>query len=387
MPDDQLDELDDAVITKPEQNSEPVQEPFTEEPQTPEETPSVESEAAQEPQPSEEEAPAQEPEITNSEEEVSTEEYFQSLQQLTGVEVSSDEDIVSSLKELAELRQLKDADPFADYDPLVKDIAKATKAGVDINTYLNARSLDVEKMDDKSALFQKFKLDNADAFSRNEKFAKEKFEREYRAKYASVDKVLNEDDFDSLEEYQQALDDQEFIKESLRDDAVRAKQDLNKWQQENITIKEQDNQISPEEIQQRQQAYNEQVNSTLESTKGLEVPVGDEKFTFDIGSEGKDFIREGLADPEKALKEVFGVDLANGQVNTDKMRDALVLVKAFQDKKLGEQLKRFAIEKYNKETLKGQQENPRDVSSLGSVPDSKSEDELVAEAFAEKRKF
>lgn len=319
---------------------------------------------------------------------VDDETYFKALTEETGIQVSSDKDIVNTLKENAQLKQELEkfkADPFEGYDPLVKDIASATKAGMDIQTYMSARTLDVDSLDTKAALYQKFKLDNAENIKQNPTFYQKKFEREFAAKYGKIDSQISEEDFDDNNSYQNALEDLEFTKAALENDVLVAKQDLKQWQKDNITIKQEEAPV--EDVKERLEAYHSEVAKTLESTKGLQLPIGDENFTFDLGNDGLEAVREGLMNPQNALKEIIGIDLETGVIDTNKLSKILVYSAASNNNKLGDQLKKFAIEQYNKETIEGKMENSHKAEALGSAPETKTMQQKVAEAFASQRKY
>jgi hypothetical protein len=347
----------------------------------------VESEEATEVAPEETDEVSNETENLNHKEESTDEEYFSSLSEITGREVKSDDDIVTSLKRVSELESELEAlksDPFGGYDPIVRDIAAATKANMDVNTFMSAKNLNVEALDGKAALLEKYKLDNSEAFKRDANFAQKRFERDFASKYSAINKALDPDDFETDIDYQNALDDQEFSKSELSDSVAIAKQDLSKWQKENTTIVTPTG-LSDEEVTQRIESYNREVDSTLSNLKGLSIPVGDKNFTFDLGVEGLKEVKAGLLNPEQTVRDVFGIDLEKGSIDSAKLAKALVFQSSFNNGKLGDSLKTFALESFNKETLAAKEVNPARANTPSGLPDSMSEKERVANAFAAQR--
>lgn len=329
--------------------------------------------------------PAAEAEEENTS--LSDEEYFGKLSQDTGYQLSSDEDLIKVLSQAREnetrLKELESRDPFADYDPIVKDIANAKKAGLNIDAYMNARKLDVDSLDAKEAMRQKFMLDNADE---DPAFAKARFEREYKAKYGLINDHRTEEDFDSPEEYQQFLDDKKFAEMSLASDERKSKQDLNKWKEQNVTIPDTPTGLSDEDAKKVLEEYHQRVDSTVSELEGLEFKVGDKDFQFGFDKDSKAAITEGLKNPDKTMKEVLGIDLESGNIDTNKLARMLALDAAFNSPTLGKTLQEFIMENNIKQTIEAKEANPKDPNSLGSAPETKSEMELVAEAFAAKRR-
>ena len=123
----------------------------------------------------------------------------------------------------------------------------------------------------------------------------------------------------------------------------------------------------------------------MQDLNNVEIPVGDQSLKFELDEAAKKFVDEGLRHPEKTLKEVIGIDLENGSVDPQSMANLLTLKAVMENQKLGETIKKFALETYNKETLEAKEANPKQVDGLNSAPEEKDFWDQIGDAFASKQ--
>lgn len=306
--------------------------------------------------------------------------YLKSWNEKAGTQFQNDDEIINEVKagralkeKITEyenkLRELSDLD-----DPMVRDIAKARKAGIGLELYLEAVKMDPDKLEAKQALKESFFRKNADLVATDPDFAAMKFERDYKAKFGRIGETLDVaglDDFEAKEKTLEFNQEQDFLKRSLNAEATQEKNYLKEWKSKNITIPDVPTQRGMTDAQIQQ--YFQQADSFVGQNEKFEVPIGDKKFNFGL----KDYaetLKQELRDPINTLKK-HGIDLENGTIDPAGMGKLLTLAHIAQN--IGKPLSDWSIDARNIEYLKNKKESPAPSQAIaGGAPAN--EDDLLA---------
>lgn len=385
-PEDSDGQVLEPEVSEPEEQEEEVQE----EPEAEEEIEETEEEESQEEEESEEaeEEVEEEPQSEEEDDVYSEEEYYASLSESLGEEVASEQELVEKYTQLKrELEEIKSKDPLESLSPLAKDVDRAEKAGMDVNTYLAARNADFDKMEGENLLWEKFKLDNPSMMSEPE-YAREKFKRQMQADYGSLSKP-NEDDFDDPADYRQALSkyesEKDYAEKSKNFSIKQAREELKKWQADNVTIPEAKESepagLSQEEVEANIKKYDESVSQVLDEYNGFALDISGEEFGYELGDDVKKSIEQRLRNPSEFLRDTIGIDLeSNSFPDLEKMTKAAMVLEAFENGDLVDQMKTWVLEKFNKDTVTSKRENPRPKDK--SIPSTGSKPKTLAEQIA-----
>lgn len=305
-------------------------------------------------------------------------EYRKSISQKTGVEFKSDDEIIERLTKLTayeqELNTLKNKNPYDGLDPLAVDMDKATKSGIDINLYWEARQMDPDKLDAKESLRREYLLKHA-VPGVDSKVLERRFEREFQTKYGIIDRQMDETERES------SKDQIEAAKDDLATDSVLAKRYLQDWKQKNVTIPDPaKNGPSQEELAQKRDEYLNRVDSFVDGSDTLEIPVGDKVFKYGL-DEHRDDIRNALKNPVEALKEILGVDVQTGAIDEQRFGASIAALMAFDG--IGQKLAEFGVEQFNHQTITQRTTTPAPPQQqLGGAIPERTHDQKVGDAFA-----
>lgn len=319
------------------------------------------------------EAPKVETPITND--------YLKNWNERAGTQFQTEDEAIEEIKSSRGLKE-----KLTDYekrlgelsvldDPFVRDIAKAKKAGIGIELYLEAVKMDVDKLDTKQALKEAFLRRNAELVATDPEFAGMKFERDFQARYGKIGEVLDVSGLDEIEAKEKTLEfnrDQDFIKRSLNAEAMQDKKFLSDWKKQHITIPDvpQQNGMTDEQIQQ----YTSQVDSFVGQNEKVEIPIGDLKFNFGL-KDYKDTLKKELLNPFETLKK-HGIDIENGLIDSTKL--GKLLVAAHVGNNVGKPLSDWSIDAKNIELLKNKLVAPAPAQSIAAGAAPGAEDDMIA---------
>lgn len=322
------------------------------------------------------------PEVADTKSAVTEPEYWKKLSGLVGEDFADESQVISRLKSGRELAtRVKDlevkAKNFEGLDPLAVDVDRAAKSGIDVDLFLEARKLDVNALDTKKALQEKFLRENTEY---DRPLALKMFELEYKGKYGILTK-----DMDDMERADK-VEELEIAKIRLEAEGIKAKRFLGDWKAKNVTIP--DKQVTgptEEQVRVQAEAYQTKVKEYIGNLGELEIPVGDQVFKFGTDTHLKD-ISAAVGNPIETLK-LMGVDIVKGEIDPEKFGDAITKLLAVDY--LGKPLADWALEQSNAAHVKAKLEKPapNNAPAGGDLPE-KSHDERVAAAFeaADKQK-
>jgi len=305
-------------------------------------------------------------------------EYRKTIGQKVGFEIKSDDEIIERLTKLnayeQELNTLKNKNPYEGLDPLAVDMDKASKAGIDINLYWEARQMEPDKLDAKESLRKEYLLKHT-VPGVDSKILERRFEREFNTKYGIIDRQLDEAERESNRELIEAA------KDDLATDSAIAKRYLQEWKQKNVTIPgPAQNGPSQEELTQKREEYLNRVDSFVDGSDTLEIPVGDTVFNDGL-DDHKDDIRNALKNPVDALKEILGVDVQTGAIDEQKFGASIAALMAFDG--IGQKLAEFGVEQFNHQTITQRTTTPAPPQQqLGGAIPERTHEQKVGDAFA-----
>lgn len=258
-------------------------------------------------------------------------------------------------KQLGELKVLD--------DPFVRDIARAKKAGIGIELYLEATKMDVDKLDPKQALKEAFLRRNAELVATDPEFAVMRFERDYQAKYGKIGETLDIAGLEELEAKEKTLEfnrDQDFIKRSLNAEAFQDKKYLNEWKKQHVTIPDVQEQAGMTDAQIQQ--YTQQVDIFVGQNEKVEIPIGDLKFNFGL-KDYKETLKKELLNPFETLKK-HGIDFETGLIDSTKL--GKLLIAAYVGDNAGKPLSDWTLDAKNIELLKNKLVQPAPAQPIAA---------------------
>jgi hypothetical protein len=309
------------------------------------------------------------------------EDYRKTLGQKVGLDLKSDDEIIERLSKLTayeqELETYKNRNPYEGLDPLAVDLDKATKAGIDINLYWEARQMDPDKLEAKEVLRREYLLKNT-VPGIDQSLLSRKFEKDFNSKFGIIDKKMDEVELESSAELVQAA------KDDLALETMLAKRYLQDWKQKNITIPSPaQSGPSPEEIASLRGEYHNRVDSFVDGSDTLEIPVGDKIFKYGL-DEHKEDIRNALKNPVEALNEIFGVDVQTSKIDEQKFGAAVAALLSYES--LGQKLAEFGVEQFNHQVVTQKLTTPAPPQQqLGGSPPERSHIQKVGDAFQQFR--
>lgn len=295
----------------------------------------------------------------NTEEElVDNTEYFEELSNQIGYDVASEEDLVSLVRELS-----VEKDPLEGLSPLLKQAAEFESNGGDVREYFNVLSINTDNLSDKDAMWHKFKAENSSLAQENGDFAKQKFDRDFKTKYKILSDDRNEDDFDTIEEYQSFLKDKEYASLELKYEADLAKQFLTKGREEALASAPPQAQVNEEEQRQIYDAYKQDADYYKSNFDTLQIPIDkDGKTNYNIGlnEKSRPMFEEWMDDPSKFL-DYIGIGSDQKTIDVQGLAAHMALTAAFAvegEYSVGAQFAKAMTERVNRNSIETRLENP-----------------------------
>jgi len=268
-------------------------------------------------------------------------------------------------KQLGELRVLD--------DPFVRDIAKAKKAGIGIDLYLEAVKMDVDKLDPKRVLKEAFLRKNAEIVAIDPELAGMQFEEDYQVKYGKITEELDVAGLDEVEAKAKTVEfnrKQDFVKRTLNVAVAQERNYLNDWKKQHVTIPDVVQQTGMTDAQIQQ--YTSQVDTFVGQNEKIEIPVGDLKFNFGL-KDYKETLKKELLNPFETLKK-HGIDVDTGIIDSTKL--GKLLIAAYLGENMGKPLSDWSIDAKNIELLKNKliQPAPPQPIAAGATPGADDDD-------------
>jgi hypothetical protein len=248
-------------------------------------------------------------------------------------------------------------------DPFVRDIARAKKAGIGIELYLEAVKMDVDKLEAKQALKEDFLRSNAELVASDPEFAVMKFERDYISRFGKIGETLDVSGLDEFEAKEKTLEfnrDQEFLKRSLNAESMQSKNRLKEWKQKYVTIPDVQAQTGMTDAQIQQ--YTSQVEVFVNQNEKIEIPVGEQKFNFGL-KDYKETLKKELLYPLDTLKK-HGIDWETGNIDVEKL--GKLLTAAYVGTNVAKPLSDWSLDARNIELLRQKQITPAPAQPIAA---------------------
>lgn len=303
--------------------------------------------------------------------------YLKNWNEKAGTQFQTDDEIIEEIKaSRASKEKLTDYEKKLGElsvldDPFVRDIARAKKAGIGIELYLEAVKMDVDKLEPKQVLREAFFRENLGS---NPKLLEQRFEREYRAKYGAIGQKPDVSGLDELEakiKLDEFNQEQEFLQLSFEDEVRLKRNFMHDWKQKNVTIPDVPQQATMTDAQIQQ--YTSQVDSFVGQNEKFEIPIGDLKFNFGL-KDYKETLKKELLNPIETLKK-HGIDIENGTIDAEKLGKLLTANHVVAN--VAKPLSDWTLDQRNLELLKNKmvQPAPSQPIAAGAPP---SDDDIWA---------
>lgn len=316
----------------------------------------VEEEYEDSPFSTQEEEGSYEDNAEESDYEVDTE-YYEDLSNQLGYDVSDDADVVALVRELSA------KDPLEGLSPLLQQAAKFESNGGDVREYFNVLSVNTDALSDKDAMWHKFKVENSSLAQENGDFAKQKFDRDFNARYRILSDNRTEDDFESVDEYNSFAKDKEYASLELQYEADLAKKSLVEGREEALRQAPAQAQVNEEQQQEIYQSYKADADYYKSNFDTLQIPIdADGKTNYNIGlnEASRPMFNEWMDDPSKFL-EYIGIGSDQKSIDVQGLAAHMALTAAFAvdgEHSVGAQFAKAMTERVNRNSIETRLENP-----------------------------
>ena len=312
------------------------------------------------------------------EEEYGEAEFFTDLSQRSGLDISSLDQLDNDLQELRQLRQEREQwknNPFEGYDPIVSQVAQASKNGMDVPTYLRAVNMDVSKLSGKEAMREQFLMDNPN-IAKYPEYANSQFEKQYQQKFG----ILNKQ-FDDPEEAAEAQSQIKDAETTLQFEEQIAKDKLAAWQEEHSKVPE--SQPEPEvDYTAGRESYLSETQELVSNIDGWDIPIeGENTYTMAFDDNDRAAIQAKMENGIDTLKELVGIDLNTMQMDPEKFGSIVAMAHMVNKLSTGTGLKDYVLSQYNRQTLEAKETNPAEKEKLsGDAPAGDKESNVLKSA-------
>ena len=290
------------------------------------------------------------------EEFIDDDEYFTTLSEQVGYEITSDEDIITLV------RHLEKKDPLEEVSPFLKQVIEFENNGGDVREYFNVLSVDTSTLSDKEAMWNEFKVGNSTLAQESPEFARQKFEKDFNTKYKIVSDARTEEDFDTLEDFQAFKSEQDYSRKELEWESKKAKEKLEADREAVLASSPTKSQVNEEEIQKIYEEYKEDATYYKENFDTLQIPIDAEgKTNYNIGlnERSRPMFNEWMDNPSKFLEHI-GIGSDN-RVDAETLATNIALIAAFSvdgEFSVGSQFANAMTERLNKNSVETRLEHP-----------------------------
>lgn len=295
--------------------------------------------------------------------EPTSEEIFNELSEETGVEISSDEELVQSLRELAQLRD----------NQVVQQVLEVQKAGGDLAEHFRMTTMDFENMDAREVLRQKYYKDNASLYRTNPELAAAKFDREYKSNYGLWESYKAQESDDDKEFFaeENGMSDINYAKMMLEHDVEEARKELTEWQKtaKPVPVSDQNAengqlQMTPEEEAEYTANYFKKVESALGDFEAVSIGMGDNLDDFNLGlNDTTRPVVEGWANnPAQFLSDI---GFNGSEIDVSRLLPIMTLIAEASIGDLGGRFVKYVTDNENLETLSKTFSKPGEKPSAG----------------------
>lgn len=333
-------------------------------------------------------------------------EFFTGLSEDTGLELTSDEDIISGLKSYAKLKKQveEQGDPLENLSQAIKEAIQIEKNGGDLADHFRRAYADYENMSDKEILRHKFFKDNLKVAKEDPELANLKFENNYARDRKLIEEAKRYEQmpaFDtSTEEGKEEKDkwiakkeeffdrngnDIELLKREFEFDSKSARSELIDWQKTAKPEVPTQTGMTDQEAETIVQNHLKNADKSLKDFDGIALPLDkdDDDFTVGLNDKTRPVVEEWVRNPTLMLKEM-GIE--GNEIDTDLLTPIAAVIAEIVHGELGSKLKAYVLDKFNAKTIETQLEHPKDVDTTDEGGEKqKDEWEKVAEGAEKAR--
>lgn len=310
-----------------------------------------------------------EDEQDESNDDYNEEESYLALSEETGVEVTSDDDVIDKLKELASLREGSDLSKLS---PAIQAAIKVEQEGGNLSEHFARVSMDFGKMDTKEVLRQQFFKNDAKLYGTNPKLAQMKFERHFNEKYGKWESYNNLTDDSDKEDFldEHGQDSIDYEKMMLENDSALAKEELQVWKDEVKPVEKQATEggLTEKESADYATKYSAKAEETLTSFNSVAISMGEGATDFELGlnEATKPLVEGWIKNPSTFLQDIG----FNGQeIDTQRLMPIMTLLAEASIGNLGGKIAKFTVDSEDVETIRQAQEKPNGKTGADSSQD------------------
>ncbi len=316
------------------------------------------------------------PEETEEEEEEPEAEFdWDALSAEVGVDVSSDEEVVESLKELATYRNLS---------PALQKAIEIERAEGDVALYFKAMANDPKSLSDREALWEQYVFDNPKRIAGNPKFARMDFDRKLDKEYellTKYEKLSASEQEDFLTEHKADLD---YLKEKRKFEADSARATLQEARDKATFLPPKNGQMSEEKAAEVAKKHEAGYKKALSEFDVVSLKVGDD-FEFNVGltDANKKIASEWMKNPESLLNEL---GFNKEGIDYDTLAGWAALMADIKYGTFGARLRQAILDNKDIKTLESTLDAPGVGKTGGDKPILQGDDwDAIGDAFEKKR--
>lgn len=315
--------------------------------------------------------------LKTSQEEV---EGFNSLSAETGVKLTSDSDIVDSLKELAQYRSGK----IPGVSPTLVKAIEIEKQGGNLNAFFRALSREPDKMSEVDLLRESF-LEKSERAKTNPSLASKDFERSMKQNYGSYLTYESIKDAEEKKEfYEKNSEDIDYQKELYKNDVEQSKKAF-KELQEKFPVEQKQAGMTQAQLDELSKLHLKESSAAFSAFKAVDIPIeGEDKFAVGLTDKTKPIVEGWLKDPEKFLNAIgFSPD----KIDYARLRDVMAVIADISSGDFGKRFQGHVLASKNVKTLEEElDKNPKKIER-GASEQNKDGDiwDKIGDAFEAKR--
>lgn len=298
---------------------------------------------------------------------------FLALSEETGVQVSTDDDIVNALIELNSLRQ---GGSPSNLSSAIKEAIEVEKSGGNLADHFARVGMDFTKMDGADVLRQQFFKTEAPLYNNNPKFAQMKFERSFKAKYGNwieYDRLTDADDKADFAEEHGGIENIEYEKMMFQADTDMARAELSDWQKTAAAeVKSNATGMSPAQETEYAATYKAKAEKSWSGFSALSIGMGEglQDFSLGLNDTTRPQVEGWINNPSLFLRDI-GFD--GEKIDTDRLLPIMTAIAELSNGTFGPRIAKYVVNNDNIETFKKTIEKPP-TSSPSVTPDQGSDD-------------
>ena len=298
---------------------------------------------------------------------------FGNLSEITGLEIESTETLVSSLKELKELRSLS---------PALKKAIEIEKNKGDVAAYFKNVFDDPDKLSEGEALWRMYENANPKLVAGDREFARLDFERTMKKEYSLL-VTYNSLPADQKDEFlKEHKDDIEYEKKKYEVSVRNARASLKESQKE-ATFYEPGTQITEKELEETLKKHEQESSRALSEFDAVSIGIDDEsEFKIGISDANKQLVTQWIKKPEVFMNKI---GIGNDGIDYNTLLGYMTLIADIEIGSFGKKFKENILSSKDLKTLEEDLNGAKPIKRADEQPPSEDEWDQVGNKMAEKR--